>query len=458
MEFLSEGPEVIGNDYAIDDISFNEILIPEFIPVKTVDFPTANDGLSFVPNSVIVNDTTDPNADPNVGFSLPDVLGGETVTVIFQAQAEEIPVPNPALNSANIRYSYTPVEGGIPGEYNVTTNEVPVEVGTLADISVLKTASPSPVEPEGELIYAITVSNAGPSPAINTILTDDIPSELTNVEFSMDGGITFLPWSSSYTLGTLDAGASRIILIRGTVNALASGQIVNTAVVRSDTPDPDPDNNTSTVITPVIPAENSADLSIKKTSAPNPVQPGSMLTYTLTIANAGPDASQNVILTDHVPSALADVEFSLNGGAAWQPWTGTYNLGTLNEGSSITVLIRGIADPSFSGSIVNTSTVSSGTPDPDPCNNTAVNTTNIAPLADITVTKSGQPATAAQGELVTYTITVRNQGPEAAENVILYDQAPLNSPECNFPQTTVQRGTPGSIPIFWARLKAARAG
>ena len=37
VEFLSEGPEVIGIDYAIDDISFNEILVPEFRPVKTVD-------------------------------------------------------------------------------------------------------------------------------------------------------------------------------------------------------------------------------------------------------------------------------------------------------------------------------------------------------------------------------------------------------------------------------------
>ena len=27
VEFLSEGPEVVGNDYAIDDIAFNEILI-----------------------------------------------------------------------------------------------------------------------------------------------------------------------------------------------------------------------------------------------------------------------------------------------------------------------------------------------------------------------------------------------------------------------------------------------
>ena len=34
VEFLSEGPEVIGNDYAIDDVAFQEIQIRQFTPVK----------------------------------------------------------------------------------------------------------------------------------------------------------------------------------------------------------------------------------------------------------------------------------------------------------------------------------------------------------------------------------------------------------------------------------------
>ena len=44
VEFLSEGPEVVGNDYAIDDIALREIQVPQFIPIKTVDRPTANVG------------------------------------------------------------------------------------------------------------------------------------------------------------------------------------------------------------------------------------------------------------------------------------------------------------------------------------------------------------------------------------------------------------------------------
>ena len=587
VEFLSEGPEVIGNDYAIDDISFNEILVPEFRPVKTVDrqnaavgevvhytvtltndcqSPLTNvffqdtvpDGLSFVPGSVVVDSTTRPAADPNTGFTLPDIPGGSTVTVEFAAFVEMVPTPNPALNSANITYSYTPVEGGIPGEFEVTSNEVPVEVGTLADLSVVKTASPNQAEPGSTLTYTVTVANVGPSPALNVMLTDNIPADLSEVEYSTNGGITFQPWSSPLILGTIAAGESRIILIRGmlspsasgeltntatvssstpdpdpdnntftvitpiepsadlsvvktanpspvgagenitytllienagpstavnvnlsdalpdellnaevsidggttwspydsplflgnlqpgsfrqiliraTVPDTASGSLSNTAVVSSGTPDPDPDNNSSTVLTPVIPAGRLADLSITKTSAPNPVQPGSTLTYTLAIFNVGPDAAQNVMLVDDIPNSLTNPEFSLDGGITWHQWNGSLNLGTLAAEEGITVLIRAVVAPLASGSIINTAIVSSTTPDPDPDNNTSTNRTDIsttAAAADISVTKSARPAAAIPGELLTYTIVVTNNGPDSAQNVILYDEAPPELSDVQF--------------------------
>lgn len=282
VEFLSEGPEVIGNDYAIDDISFNEILLREFTPVKTVSTSTASigetidytvtltdtcqnpltnvffqdtvpAGLTFVPDSVIVNGMLLPSANPNNGFSLPDIPAGGTATVTFSAVVNSIPLENPTLNSAAFTYSYTPVEGGIPAVFNVTSNEVPVFItGTMADISVTKTANPSSVRIGEVLTYTIRVTNAGPSSAENVILSDNIPTTLTGVEYSIDGGATFNPWSGNLSLGTLTEGETQSILIRGTINQEALGTITNTATITSTTPDPNPDNNTSTVITRIL--------------------------------------------------------------------------------------------------------------------------------------------------------------------------------------------------------------
>ncbi|MGI6070025.1 MAG: SdrD B-like domain-containing protein [Blautia sp.] len=281
VEFLSEGPEVIGNDYAIDDISLNEILVPQFVPVKSVSQSSVSlgetvqytvrlentctqpltdvffrdvvpEGLTFVPGSVIVDGTLVPGANPEQGFSLPDILGGETAEVTFSVRADQIPVQNPILNSADITYSYTPVEGGIPLVNEVTSNEVAVSVETEADVSVVKTANPSAVLPGGVLEYRITVTNAGPSQAENVRLTDMIPAQITGAEFSVNGGVSFMPWTGSLSLGTMAAEETRVILIRGTVSPESIASIRNTASVESDTPDPNPGNNTDTAIVGIL--------------------------------------------------------------------------------------------------------------------------------------------------------------------------------------------------------------
>ncbi len=450
IEFLSEGPEVVGNDYAIDDISFNEIQVPRFVPVKAVDRQLANvgetvrftvtmtntcqspltdlffldtipDGFSFVAESVIVNGTPVLNADPNTGFALPDVGGGETVTISFVAVADAIPVPNPARNQASVNYSYTPVEGGIPVGFEVISNEVSVEVGGQADVSVVKAADPEPVDPGGVLKYTILIANSGPSPAENVVLTDSIPTFLSNVEFSTDGGSVWQSWPGVYGLGTLPAGSNRTVLIRGFVVPAASGSIFNTAVVSSDTPDPDLSNNSDTAVT-LVTAQ--ADLSVIKLGSPKPAVPGEPLLYTLVVSNAGPAAADEAVLADTMPAELMNSEFSTDNGITYQPWNGSLLLGRLPPGSEQIVLIRGLVTPSASETITNTATVNSVTPDPDLSNNRSTDDTTVAVSADLMVTKTGSPSPVPAGGQITYTLLVFNAGPSEAENVVLHDSLP----------------------------------
>jgi hypothetical protein len=106
-------------------------------------------------------------------------------------------------------------------------------------------------------------NNAGPSNANNVVLTDDIPLEILGPEFSIDGGVTWNPWTGIYNIGTLISGTTRVILIRGTVSPNATGVISNTATVTSTTPDPDSDNNSSTVDVDVE-INGVADISVEK--------------------------------------------------------------------------------------------------------------------------------------------------------------------------------------------------
>ncbi|MGO5111257.1 cell surface protein, partial [Clostridium sporogenes] len=129
--------------------------------------------------------------------------------------------------------------------------------------------------------------------------------------------VTFNPWLSPYNIGTIAAGATVTILIRGTVDPSCTGTITNTARVDSTTPDPDPTNNETTIETPI---ETSSDLSIVKTVNPDPVVAGEEATYTITVSSAGPSDALDVILTDAIPACILNPEFSIDGGATFNPW------------------------------------------------------------------------------------------------------------------------------------------
>ncbi|MCR1165262.1 cell surface protein [Clostridium botulinum] len=481
VEFLSEGPEVIGNDYAIDDVALNEVQVPLFTPVKTISTPVANvgetvtytvtlentctspltnvffkdnipNGLLFVAGSVIVNGVSEGSFDPNVGFTIPNIPGGSTATITFDAVVNAVPTPNPALNTATINYSYTPVEGGIENNFTVDSNTVPLEVrAVVADVGVIKTGSPNPVMSGETLTYTIDVSNLGPGDAQNVVLTDTIPPEITGAEFSTDGGVTFSPWPGSFNIGTLLNQETRTILIRGTVASVAPGFITNTAEVTSTTPDPNLSNNTSTSVIEVNESTEEADVGVFKSVGLNPVPAGEVVVFPIRVSNFGPADAQNIVLTDTIPPEITGAEFSEDGGSTFSPWTGSLVIETLLNGETRDILIRGTVSPTAAGIISNTATVTSTTPDPNPSNNTStVDVEVLAPVvADVSVVKTASPNPVMTGELLTYTINVTNFGPSSAENVVLTD---VISPEITGAEFSTNGGEtfspwPGSLNI-----------
>ncbi|MBD5564831.1 DUF11 domain-containing protein, partial [Clostridium botulinum] len=259
------------------------------------------------------------------------------------------------------------VEGGIENNFTVDSNTVPLEVrAVVADVGVIKTGSPNPVMSGETLTYTIDVSNLGPGDAQNVVLTDTIPPEITGAEFSTDEGVTFSPWPGSFNIGTLLNQETRTILIRGTVASVAPGFITNTAEVTSTTPDPNLSNNTSTSVIEVNESTEEADVGVFKSVGLNPVPAGEVVVFPIRVSNFGPADAQNVVLTDTIPPEITGAEFSEDGGSTFSPWTGSLVIGTLLNGETRDILIRGTVSPTAAGIISNTATVTSTTPDPNP--------------------------------------------------------------------------------------------
>ena len=160
---------------------------------------------------------------------------------------------NPGLNSRPEQASGLTRQFAIaPGESSFEIDAGYVQRDYTADIAVIKQADKVCAAPEDILTYTITVTNRGPDTAVDTRLIDYIhPETLINCEYSVDGGLSWSPWESTYLLGNMSEGESAAILIRGKVPCAPISGITNTAIVESKTNDPYPDNNFSAVITPL---------------------------------------------------------------------------------------------------------------------------------------------------------------------------------------------------------------
>lgn len=171
-------------------------------------------------------------------------------------------------------------------------------VEPLADLSVFKSADPTPAAPGQTLVYTVTVANAGPYTATGIVVTDTLPSGLSGTPINTG------PWACApgsevvCTLGTLQPGNQATFQI--TVTAPLSGLLVNQAVVRGGRTDTVPDNNRYALHTTVRPA---ADLVVTKTAHASSAVSGDPLTYTIVITNTGPTRAGAVRTTFTVANA-----------------------------------------------------------------------------------------------------------------------------------------------------------
>jgi uncharacterized repeat protein (TIGR01451 family) len=175
-----------------------------------------------------------------------------------------------------------------------------------------------------------------------------------------------------------------------------------------------------------------ADLAVTKTDTPDPVTEGGNVLYTIVVTNNGPGDATNVSLVDTLDELVAFVSATPTQGACGA------NLGTvscdlmnLGNGSSATVTIS-VTTPDVPDTtvITNTVTVSATETDPVSTNDSATEQTTVVPIgpamADLALTKSDSPDPVfSGGPTITYTLTITNNGPDDASNVVLTDTLPV---------------------------------
>ncbi len=379
----------------------------------------------------------------NLGTINNGAMATVAITVTPQAAAGGTSINNMASVTAT---ENDPVAGNNSAAAMTTVNAV-------AELTVTNTDAPDPVNVGANVTYTVTVSNAGPNNASNVMLSDTLPANSAFVSAMPSQGMCPAPAGGILTcnLGGLASGANANVMVVVTPGAAAVPSITNTASASASEVDTNPADNTNiaqmTAVTPV------ANLSVTKTDAPDPIQLGSgNITYTITVANAGPSAAASVVLTDTLPAGVTFVSATMPCTQAMG--TVTCNLGTINSGANTVITV--IITPTASGTLNNTATVTGATMDPAAANNTALASTmvNVAQALDFSISASPTLINVVGGQTGRITVTITPIGGSFTNAIGLACRS-VPPVGCHLPMTSV---TPGPNPVVFEIMIPTQSG
>ncbi|MEX0376560.1 cell surface protein [Bacillus sp. S4] len=392
---------------------------------------TIADGTVFIPGSVIVNNTVLPAADPNIGFSIPNIASGQSTTITFQVSVTNLPAVNPTPNTANIVYDFIFNPDFAPIQKSTTSNTTFVQIND-ADIVSLKTVDLTSVTIGDILTYTTTLTNTGNTDATAVVFTDNIPDGTTFIDGSVL--VNNIPQlnanpSAGILVGTIAPDISIPVTFSVTVVALpASGHIQNQSTSRYTINGEEKISTSNITFTEVI----SANVIATKTTPIQYADLQTIIPYTIPIINNGNIQVENIIVTDIIPANTSFIENSVivNGNARPNdnPLSGI-QIDNIPPNTTATILfqVRVTSIPQINP-ISNTSTIEYEytLPNRPPITETIISAAAVTEInhANLTSNKAVDLAFATVGDTLTYTITLNQTGNVSANDVIIQDIIP----------------------------------
>ncbi|MGB9977806.1 hypothetical protein [Methanobacterium sp.] len=322
-------------------------------------------------------------------------------------------------------------------DLNDTNNQANITtiLDPLTDLSITKTADKSTVNYLQNVTFTLTARNNGPDNATGVTATDKLPAGLKFV--SATGSGVYNATTGVWTIGDLASGATATLKI--VAQAITSStQLTNTAVINPNTAANENDRNTTNNQANVTVTVNSAsDLGITKTvSNANPKYLENV-TFTLTAHNNGPDVATGVTVTDKLPPGLKFV--SASGSGTYDSATGVWTIGNLANGAD--AILKIVAQVTISnGQVTNVAVINETNYDQNSTNNQNNSTVVVGPASDLSIIKTANTSKINYLGQVTFTLTARNNGPDAAAGVTVTDKLPAGlkfvSTDGNYNATT----------------------
>ncbi|MER7797622.1 hypothetical protein [Microbacterium sp. NPDC096154] len=372
-----------------------------------------------------------------------DLADGESVTITLRAVSSATSTAAQFTNVAQVRAA----EQDVDPANNLAAASV--QATQQADLSIEKTADAATVVPGRDVTYTLTVRNDGPSTARAVTINDAVPQSSQGVlslvsASSTTEGVTCgaLQGSSTVTcsLAELAPGATAVVTVVANLSAGASapGQFENTATVASQTPDPDPSDNSASVTGGI--GTPSVDIRVTKNAVAPTATAGGAVRFVISATNFGPSHAGRVEIVDTLPAGItATSAVPSRGSCAIDGQTVTCEVEGLNAGpaegqagATVVITVYGTVGSDVApGAVLENAAAAPYPGDRNPGDNTATAQVEVTAAVDLAVAKraedaDGDPQTRVPtpGVPITYVMDVTNTGPSIARDVRLDDEVP----------------------------------
>ena len=313
--------------------------------------------------------------------------------------------------------------GNITNAVNVTSTEndtnksnnnasIPeIEALPAVDLQIMKDVNVTSgfVEVYDVIKYTITVYNDGPSNATNVEVSEVLSPYIDYMGHNTDFG-NYSNTEGIWRIGNLAAGARVNLTIVALV--IRNGTVIpNVVTVNSTEKDTNPYNNRDEVTIAALPV---TDLRItKEVNVTGEIGVTDFIKFVVTVYNDGPCDATGIYVTESLSDKLRLVK-NITSVGKWDGYT--WNIPKLANGTNATLTI--IAQVVYPGNISNDVVVHGYQNETNDTNNNA-SIDNITAInnADLEISKMVNVSSAVVGDLIRFTVVVRNNGPCDATGV-----------------------------------------
>lgn len=367
------------------------------------------------------------------------IANGANLTFTYQAKVNAPILGTSFTNIAQIRSSDQFDPNSFPNNNNASEDDQAsvTAVPKRANLSLNKLVNELSPQVGEEVTFTITLNNTGPQTANNIEVKDVVPNGFSGISTISNGGILIgnvVTWNIvNLANGGNQTFSYKAIVEKPTVGVSFTNTVEVTKVDEYD-PNSTPNNNNASEddqsqIT-LIPQISNLSL-IKQINDLNPLS-GDTVTFTIKVHNDGPNIATNISVKDSIPNGYSTISNISNSGIL----TGNklnWDIDSLAIGGDVFLTYKAkVEKPGIGISFKNIAQITKSDqfdPNSTPDNN--INSeddqseiTAIPEQANLSLTKQVDNQTPNPGDIVTFTVTIQNNGPDAATNILIQDVIP----------------------------------